>query len=387
MNKTQVAVIGAGAIGSAVAYYTAKQGLRVTLIDSGDIAELTSSRCDGNVLACDKEPGLDASLTMRSQDLLDDLSEELDYDFEWERRGSMYLMENDYEMEMGKKLLERFREINMDCHMMDQQELREREPYVAHDIVGGMWFDRDGCLCPMGLCYALANAIKYMGGTLMLHSTVTNIVPSGEGFIIYTSSGNLLADFVVNCGGVKAPLLGRMVGLNIPIEPRQGQLLVAEQCFKIARQKVQEFGYIMAKFQNQHEYKRPITPLQEKYGVALVYEPTSSNNFLLGSSRFFSTDDNTVSEIEIIRAIAARGIRFFPVMKDIKVIRCYAGVRPFTPDHMPIISDTPVKGYYIAAGHEGDGIGLSAVTGLLMSQMIAGKKTEFDMTALRFDRF
>ena len=190
---------------------------------------------------------------------------------------------------------------------------------------------------------------------------------------------------MVNCGGVKAPEIGQMVGLSIPIQARQGQILVSEQSFKVAKQKVMEFGYMMAKFQNEGEYKRPVTPDMEKYGVALVYEPTGGNNFLLGSSRYFSEDLH--AEIDVMRAIAERGIRFFPVMKDIKVVRCYAGVRPFTPDHMPIISETEIPGYYIAAGHEGDGIGMSAVTGLLVSQMIAGKKTEFDMERLSFKRF
>lgn len=356
MSKKRIAVIGAGAIGCAVAYYNAKEGADVTLIDAGDIANYTSSRCDGNVLACDKEPGYDALLTMRSQDLLDELSEELDYDFEWERRGSLFLMENEYEMEMGRKLYEEFQAIGMKCHMVDREELVQREPYVADDIPGGMWFDNDGCLYPMGLCYGLANGLKKLGGRLSLHNPVTGIDCKNPGFVVHTKQGDIEADVVVNCGGVKAPEIGRMVGLDIPIQARQGQILVSEQTFKIAKQKTHEFGYIMAKFQNGGEYKRNITPDQEKYGVAFVYEPTGGENFLLGSSRYFT--ESITSEIDVMRAIAERGIRFFPIMKDIKVVRCYAGVRPYTPDHMPIVSDTEIPGYYIAAGHEGDGIGM-----------------------------
>lgn len=385
MSKKRIAVIGAGAIGCAVAYYNAKEGADVILIDAGDIANYTSSRCDGNVLACDKEPGYDALLTMRSQDLLDELSEELDYDFEWERRGSLFLMENEYEMQMAQKLYEEFQAIGMPCHMVDQKELREREPYVAEDIPGGMWFDNDGCLYPMGLCYGLADGLKKLGGKLSLHNPVTGIDCKEAGFVVHTEQGDIEADVVVNCGGVKAPEIGKMVGLDIPIQARQGQILVSEQSFKVAKQKTHEFGYIMAKFQNSDGYKRPVTPDQEKYGVAFVYEPTGGDNFLLGSSRYFTEDLH--AEIDVMRALAQRGVRFFPVMKDIKVIRCYAGVRPYTPDHMPIISDTEIPGYYIAAGHEGDGIGLSAVTGLLMSQLIAGKPTDVDMQPLSFKRF
>ena len=88
-----------------------------------------------------------------------------------------------------------------------------------------------------------------------------------------------------------------------------------------------------------------------------------------------------------MQALAERAIRFFPIIRDIKVIRAYSGLRPFTPDHLPIISDTPVPGFFIAAGHEGDGIGLSAITGRLMSNLIAGREQPIDISPLAFGRF
>ena len=111
------------------------------------------------------------------------------------------------------------------------------------------------------------------------------------------------------------------------------------------------------------------------------------NNFLLGSSRYFTDMDDVKVDIEVMKAIALRGIRFFPAMADVKVIRSYAGIRAYTPDHMPIISDTVVDGYYVATGHEGDGVGLSAITGVLMTQLLSGEVTEFDMEPLRLSRF
>ena len=69
------------------------------------------------------------------------------------------------------------------------------------------------------------------------------------------------------------------------------------------------------------------------------------------------------------------------------MIRAYSGLRPFTPDHMPIVSDTPVPGFYIAAGHEGDGIGLSPITGKSMADMIAGDETFMDLSPLSYRRF
>ena len=386
-RQTEVAVIGAGVIGSAVAYYAAKAGFQVALIDAGDSAQFTSSRCDGNVLVSDKMPGYDTSLTARSQELLDELSDELDYDFQWERRGSMLVMENEQEMEMGQKLCEDFKANGITgVHMMDPNELAQREPYLARDLAGGMWFDGDGCLYPMGLCYGLAEGLKKYRGELLLHQPVTMVKKSGKGFVLSTPDYEIWTERVVNCAGIQSARVGAMSGIEIPVKPRQGQILVSEPTVQLAKQKVMEFGYMMAKFQSS-DYVRPVTSLMEKYGVALVYEPTGGNNFLLGSSRYFTDMDDVKVDIEVMKAIALRGIRFFPAMADVKVIRSYAGISAYTPDHMPIISDTVVDGYYVATGHEGDGVGLSAITGVLMTQLLSGEVTEFDMEPLRLSRF
>ena len=91
-----VAVIGAGAIGSSVAYFNAKKGASVVLIDAGDIAQSTSSRSDGNVLVCDKQPGFDALFAKASQDMFEGLSKELEvdglYSFDEEETEHVWIM-------------------------------------------------------------------------------------------------------------------------------------------------------------------------------------------------------------------------------------------------------------------------------------------------------
>ena len=142
----------------------------------------------------------------------------------------------------------------------------------------------------------------------------------------------------------------------------------------------------MAKSQN-NNYKRNVRQELEELGIAFVFEPTLSDNFLIGSSRAFVGFDTSVS-IEVMQGLAERAIRFFPVMEDIHVIRAYAGLRPYVADHLPIIShvDT-VPGFYIAAGHEGDGIGLSPLTGKLISQMVTNEETLLPIETLSINRF
>ncbi len=380
-----VAVIGAGVIGAATTYFNAKAGASVALIDSGDLAEGTSSKSDGNILVCDKLPGFDCLFAKASQDMFEQLSHELEYPIEWRQKGSLFLMETDEEMEIAKKFCDEMVACGIPMRMMDHKEIKEDEPLLADDLPGGLETACDGSLYPMGLCFGLAFQARKLGAQLLLHRTVTSIDKQDGGFVVHTTNGDIAAKNVVDCAGVWAPVIGRMVGLDIPIQARQGQILVSEQTFQVGRRKVHEFGYLMAKFQTDG-YKRPVSEAIERNGVAFVFEPTASNNFLIGSSRRFAGEDIS-SDIEVMQAIAERAIRFFPIIADIKVIRAYTGVRPFTPDHMPIVSATPVPGFYIAAGHEGDGIGLSPITGKMIADMIAGNELIMDISPLRYSRF
>jgi sarcosine oxidase subunit beta len=143
-----------------------------------------------------------------------------------------------------------------------------------------------------------------------------------------------------------------------------------------------EFGYLMSKFGR----PRKAPDDAERHGVALVYEPTASGNFLLGSSREFrgfDTDPDPVVNAAIIR----RALRFYPGMRDATMIRSYAGLRPWTPDHFPVVSSVPsLPGLFVAAGHEGDGIGLAAVTGELTAALVLGRPAPIDPAPLRIDR-
>jgi glycine/D-amino acid oxidase-like deaminating enzyme len=386
-KSTDVVVIGGGAVGSAVAYYLACKQLQVTLVEKKGIAAGTSGRCEGDVLVCDKRPGFDLQLATLSQNLFAELTAELDYDFGWTRKGSLLAIENEEEMQAAEILCAQLSAEGVPMRILDQSEVHADEAHLAPDIIGGLETDCDGSLNPMALAGGLTYGAQKLGAEVMTHTVVTGIQLNGRGQIagVETNRGRLSTRNIVNAAGVWAPQIGAMVGLNIPIKPRQGQLIVAERSLPVARRKVMEFGYMMAKF-GSGDYVRNVTPDMEKYGVALVYEPTEAKNFLIGSSRRFVGFDTTVN-LNVIRAIAQRAKRFFPVIKDIRMIRSYAGLRPYTPDHFPIISATAVPGFYIAAGHEGDGIGLSLITGKLITQMICHETPAISLEPLKFSRF
>lgn len=196
------------------------------------------------------------------------------------------------------------------------KELLEHEPYLAKDLLGGLWSDIDLGLNPFKLCFAFVDTVLGKGLDLYSHTDVTGIRLGEKNQVegVETGKGFLPCGKVVNACGVWAPEIGKMVGIDIPIEPRKGLVLVSAPAKKFCNQKVQEFGYMISKFSN-HECKRD--PELEKYGVSFVIEPSDSDNVLIGGSRNFAGFDIS-TEIEIVHTIAKRAIRFYPILRDVK---------------------------------------------------------------------
>lgn len=382
----EVAVIGGGIVGCATAYYLAESGLDVVIIEKNDIASGTSSRCDGNVTIVDKDPGFESHMSLVSQELLEDLANKLDKPFEYRKHGSILVCDNDEEMEACVKWVKTQNDAGRKFNVLDQKDIRNESPFFAEDIPGGLECETDSLINPYMFCYALIEqAEKDFGLTVKTQAEVTNITKNeGEDFIIRTTNGDVRAKKVVNAAGVWAPFIGEMLDLNIPIIPRKGHILVGSRNEPVMFRNVMEFGYLMNKFQKE----RIADERTAKHGVALVLEPTESQNFLLGSSRQFVGYDSSI-DIHVVETIARRALRFFPKMNDFKIIRVYTGFRPYTEDHLPIVSAVEeIPGFYIAAGHEGDGISLATGTGKLMEQIINEKsETIIPTEPLRFDRF
>ncbi|MCM3698807.1 FAD-binding oxidoreductase [Paenibacillus macerans] len=384
-EAAEVVVIGGGIIGMSIAYYAAKAGMDVVVVERGEIAGGTSSKCDGNILAIDKDPGFDSQMSLKSQELVAGWARELDEAFEYRAPGSILVCETEEEMQAAESWVSRQREAGLPFRMLGRQELREEWPYLADDLPGGLECATDSTVNPVLLTYSLASTARRHGARLRTHTSVTALLLDEKGRIrgVDTSGGTIHAKFVINAAGVWAKRIGQMAGLDIPIEPRKGHILVASRWESIGKRKVMEFGYLISKFGG----TRQVDPRFEQYGIALVFEPTASQNFLIGSSRQFAGMDSRVDQ-EVIRLIAERAIRFFPALERIPLLRTYAGLRPWTADHLPIVSAIDeIPGFYVAAGHEGDGISLAAVTGKVMSEMLSGAATCIPVEPLRYDRF
>lgn len=384
-------VIGAGAIGTSVAYHLCEKGLKTAIMDCGDIASGSSSHCDAVALICDKLPGIDTTMGQASIDYYKELAERFDYEFEYDPKGCLYVCETEPEFEAASKYMEQQRADGYDLRMVRTEELCQMEPHIAKDLAGALYTPPSGSIAvsPYKVCYAFVEEAKKMGLEVFTYCDITkiNLAPKDNAVeSIETNYGTIKTKRIINCAGAWAPVIGNLTGLKIPIEPRKGTNLVSEQTERLCNNKILEYGYMMSKFDSIN-FKRKVSPLVEELNIAFNLEYTKANNLLVGGNRVFR-DFDIRSEIETMKAISERAIRFFPELANIKCIRSYSGVRPFVIDHLPIVSDVDsIPGMYIAAGHEGDGICFSPITGRFMAQIVMGEETDFDIRKLDFARF
>ena len=362
--KTDVLVIGAGAIGTSIAYHLAKRHIDVILVDKDDIASGTSGACDGFVFLQSKKPGFHLEMALESSRIMERLSTELQRDIEYEKNGGMILVKSQEDMPEMRKLVERQRKFGLEVELLDARQARDMEPCLSPDIAGATYSPMDAQVNPMALCFAFAEAARNMGAKIVTHTEVTGISnKNGKIEGVMTSRGFIKADVVVNAAGAYAPVIGKMVGVDLPIRPRRGQILVTEPVPPLLKRVIICSKYITSKFSS-HGSHDPL-------GVGLALEQTRAGSLLIGSTREFVGYDRSVTP-EGIRNILGHALSLVPIIGELNVIRSFAGLRPYTPDGMPILGKMDgIEGFIVAAGHEGDGIALSPITGFLIAELIA----------------
>lgn len=386
MSKSvDAVVIGGGIIGLSNAYWLAKRGLSVVLVEAGDLVAGTSARCDGNNYICDTAPGeITQTMRLAVSEVENLVKNELDEDVDWIENGMFTLAEDEEQFEQAKKQCREKQEDGVKCRMVDSRELHEAEPHLAPDIYGAIEFMEGGSLSPILFGFALGKKVEKLGGEIQRFTRVTGIERNPDGSVgkVLTDKGDILTKNVIDAAGVWSPGIGKMVGVDIPVTMMKGDILVAESDVKVSNRYVCEIGYNFLRNDMKLDGEDAV---RQKYGIGFLTEPTGADNSLIGFSKYPGTDTGT--NFEVTRAMAKRAIRFYPMIADVNIIRTYAGLRPWSPDHEPIISKTAVPGFYVCSGHCGSGIAYGPLSGKLITQMILGEAADVNMDRYNLYRF
>ena len=359
-------IVGAGIIGTACAYFCARAGLDVVVLDRQAVAAGTTGAGEGNVLLSDKQPGPELAMALRAVQLWDELADALGADaFELERKGGVVVARSDEALAALRRLAAEQRDNSVDSEPLDGAQLRAAEPYLAGDLAGGAFYPQDLQVQPM---LAAAHLLRASGAVLRLVVEATGLRLDGDRVSgVVTSDGIVPADFVVNAAGTWSGRLAEGFGAPVPVLPRRGFVLVTEPLPPIIRHKVYSA-----------EYVANVVSDNEGLETSAVVEGTRAGTVLIGASRERVGFDKTIS-IPVVRRLAAQAVSLFPVLAGVNLMRVYAGLRPYCPDHLPIVGTDPrVPGLLHACGHEGAGIGLAPATGELIAQLITEQPTALD---------
>ena len=374
-----VVVIGGGVIGASIAYHISRKKVGVVLLEKGDIASGTSSACGGHIFLQSKKPGPHLALAMESKKRFEHLLQDPEFHMEYRAHGGMIVIESDEELETMRRFVEDQRRVGLDVSLLDGDDLRQMAPSLSEHILGATYSPLDAQINPINLTLALIRAAKHAGAKVFPRSKVMGLRSmKTKAWSVKTVQGEIQATAVVNAAGVHAPEIGRMVHLEIPVRPRRGQILVTEATPPILEPCLLSAKYIRAK----HDPE-----FAESSGTGVSIEQTGNGNLLLGSTREFVGFDKRTTW-EGLKGIAHRTARIVPRLRHLHVIRAFAGLRPYTPDGLPILSHAGDKdGLFVAAGHEGDGIALAPITGEIMADLIVHGHSAMDLQDFRLERF
>ncbi len=416
MSK-HVGVVGGGIIGLCCAYFLARRGHRVTLVDRGEAAHENCSygnaglvvpshiipmAAPGVMLAGLKwmrdpqspfyvhprlSPDLAAwgwhfwragtrarveaaapvlmKLNMASRETFEQLNDELG-DFDFEREGLLMLFQTQAGLDEEGHVVEHAKGLGMPAEILSAQEIARRDPTIEMNVLGGAFYPNDCHLSPHKLMVRLQNALEQMGAELKWKTEVCgwNIDAKRVRGVSTSAGEHIEADEWVLCGGSWSPQTARDLCLRLPMQAGKGYSVTLPH----PQHKPSLPSLLM-------EARVAVTPMGQSLRVAGTMEMGGLNS-----------DVNPRRVAGILAALP----RYFPAMEgaDFEGVSAWAGLRPCSPDGLPFIGTTQkFDNLCIATGHAMMGLSLGPITGQLIAGTVSGEKSPLESELLSPDRY
>ncbi|HEX2084814.1 MAG TPA: FAD-dependent oxidoreductase [Solirubrobacteraceae bacterium] len=373
---TDAVVVGAGIVGTATAFELARRGVAVTLLDRAGAGEGTTGLGEGNALCCDKDAGPELDLTIAGMAMLNELEPLMPHAARIRRKGALIVHPDERTWAQEPARAERLRAAGVDARLVDAAGVRALEPRLTGPLHGGLYVPTDLQCDPRGIARALAQLARQEGAHVRAGAEVTAIE---SGAVRLRDGGRVRARAVVLAAGPWSAPLAASGGLDLPLEPRKGQLTrlrLPRPDPSFLRRKVVDGSYLLS-----------VGSTDPGRQVSTVVETTWDGHVIAGSTRERCGFDASV-DAELAREVQERAARLVPDLAGLVPDATWVGFRPWLPDHLPAVGPSRIaEGLWVATGHEGAGVPLGPISGRLVAQAIAGEDPDVDLAPFDPDRF
>ena len=376
MTRPDVLIVGGGVIGCSVAYELSKEGLRVTLLERAGLCAGASGANGALIWPQSMHRGVALDLTLACWRLFPSLGEELGADIEYRKTGGMVAIETEAQWKQMAEYVAGQPAVGLPAELLDGDEARRREPLLAASIRGAVYAEHGGSINPFRLTLGYAHAARVRGAMLVTGAEVLSLRRRGDRITgVTTSAGKMEADLVILAGGSWSGPIGATANLRVPVTPRQGMVVVTEPApFKLRHVlKPIKSDTDMWRFSQPWPPDAPGKPGYDPNlppGKGMGMAQTVTGNLVIGStSRFVGLD--RAPTLAGIRYVLESARRIVPAIGRLRMLRTWAGFRPYTPDGLPLLGPAPgVDGLVLATGHDGSGIGMSPVSAKLVAACV-----------------
>lgn len=372
MHTADVAIIGGGIVGSSVAYHLVAAGCKNVLVIERETAQGKGStgKSMGGVRAQFSTP-VNIQMSLYSIPFYASFEERLGYPCDYRGQGYLFCATDDRKMAYLRTNYDKQVAMGLkNVRLVSGDEIRELYPQLkGDDIVGGSFCSTDGFVDPYSAMIGFMTWSSDHGATLWKNATVTGISRRNGSFEMATTRGDVSTRTVVNCAGAWAAEIAKLAGIDLPIEPLRRMLVPTEP--------FDQFPHT--------------APMIIDMSNGFHFRPESRGFLLAWNDPEETPGYKTEFEPSFIEKILLRAADRVPVFENVEVNpkRAWAGLYEMTPDHHPILGESPeVPGFFFANGFSGHGVMHAPATGKILSDLILTGKTDLiDASLLNFSRF
>ncbi len=414
--ETEVVVIGGGIAGCATAYFLAKAGVPVALLEKGRIAGEQSSRNWGWVRKQGRDPR-EIPAIIESLRIWNDLEAEIGEDIGWHAGGVSYLAESEKQLAGYESWLDEARAYQLDSRILSPAETDALLGQSERRWKGALFTPSDGRAEPSKAAPALARAAERLGATVLTNCAVRTVeTAAGRVAGVVTERGPIRARAVVCAAGVWTGLFCRNLGIDLPqlsvkataLRTAPAPLVTqsAVWCDGAAFRRRQDGGYTIAKggavtfdfVPDAIRHFRNFLPNFKASRKHLRLRLSGAFLRALATPSRWSGDQITPFEKarvldpepdqQVIDDALVSVQRLFPELGALRMAESWAGMIETTPDEIPVLAEADApKGFFIATGFSGHGFGMGPGAGLLMSELVTRGAARVDLTPFRLSRF